>query len=931
MGPSVLSKVITIRGVWHLKVQGLLCRVWATMYHSMPSEEVLSSLGGSHEGLRAEEAASRRERFGLNRLPEPSMPGILSTFLRQFVSPFIYILLGAAVLALLLREWSDAVFIVIIVLLNAVIGTFQEHRAERAARALRNMVSTRARVVRAGEVVEIDAEELVPGDLVQLSGGDKVPADMRLLDVIDFHVDESLLTGESMPVAKDGVALLPESTGLADRANMAWAGTLVLHGRGEGVVVSTGQLTQLGTLASQLGGPRETESPLVMRMRRFTRAVAAVIIGAAAVFLAVEAARGKPISEVALVAIALAVAAIPEGLPVAITVSLAIAMRRMSRRRVIVRRMASVEALGSCTAIASDKTGTLTVNQLTATTIVLPGGEVWSVTGTGTDPAGGLVPEVEGSDRARVEKLIRCGALCNDAVLVREDHGWSHVGDMLDVSLLVLAHKAGFTAPQLQAEAPVVSEMPFESERRYAATLHSHVGGSGEINLKGALEAVLAMCDRQAVPGGEYPLDAAEALDRAEAMASEGYRVIALASKEVSSVGEGRRLHEKDLAGLTFLGLVGMIDPPRETAAEAVALCARAGLRVMMVTGDHPSTALAVARQVGIASKRSQVATGSDLREAAGNAADSNARLDALVARTSVFARVEPSQKLTIVESLIRQGELVAVTGDGANDAPALRRAHVGVAMGRGGTDVAREAADLIVTDDDFSSIVGGIEEGRIAYANVRKVVSLLVSTGAGELVLFLLALIAGLPPPLTALQLLWLNLVTNGVQDVALAFEPAEGNELEVPPRPPGQGVFDRLMVERLAVSALVMGLVAFGTYDVLLSQGRTLLEARNTATASLVLMESVMVFNSRSEVRSAFRRGTAFNPLLVLSTLIALGIHLLAMHLGPAQTLLDIGPLALSTWAWLALASLALLGAVEVDKAVWRHRHPIRKSPNG
>ena len=904
---------------------------FGTMYFSMPPDEVLRILGSSHQGLDAEESVARRERFGPNRLPEPAMPGMLSTFLRQFASPFIYILLAAAVLALFLREWSDATFIAIIVLLNALIGAFQEYRAERAARALRRLVSTRARVVRAGEVVEVDAEELVPGDLIQLSAGDKVPADIRLLEVVDFHVDESLLTGESMPVAKDGAKVLSEATGLADRSNMAWAGTLALHGRGEGVVVATGRLTQVGVLASELGGPRETDSPLVMRMRRFTRAVASVIIGAAAVFLAVEAARGKPLSEVALVAIALAVAAIPEGLPVAITVSLAIAMRRMSRRRVIVRRMASVEALGSCTAIASDKTGTLTVNQLTATTIALPGGEVWSVTGTGTDPAGRLVPPATSSDRARVAKLVRCGALCNDAVLVREDHGWSHVGDMLDVSLLVLAHKAGLSAPQLLAEAPVISEMPFESERRYAATLHSHVGGTGEINVKGALEAVAAMCDRQAGPRGEDALQWGEAFAQGEAMASEGYRVIALASKEIAPALAQRKLHEGDLAGLTFLGLVGMIDPPRETAAGAVASCARAGLRVMMVTGDHPSTALAVARQVGIASERAQVATGSDLREAMESTADSNAGVDALVARTSVFARVEPSQKLTIVESLIRQGELVAVTGDGANDAPALRRAHVGVAMGRGGTDVAREAADLIVTDDDFSSIVGGIEEGRVAYANVRKVVSLLVATGAGELVLFLLALIAGLPPPLTALQLLWLNLVTNGVQDVALAFEPAEGNELEVPPRPPRQGVFDRLMVERLAVSALVMGLVAFGTYYSLLSQGRTIFEARNATTAALVLMESVMVFNSRSEVRSAFRRGTAFNPLLVLSTLIALAIHILAMHFGPAQTLLDIGPLTLSTWAWLALASLALLAAVEADKAIWRVRHPAHSSRTG
>jgi len=859
-------------------------------------------------------------------LPQPAAPGVATVFLRQFASPFIYILLVAAGLAVVLGEWSDAVFIGVVVTLNAVIGTLQEARAERSALALRQMMTTSARVVRDGDVVEVDASAIVPGDVVLLASGDKVPADVRLLDSQDLRVDESLLTGEAAAVAKNAAETLSDEVGLADRVNMAFAGTLVTRGRGDGAVVSTGLATEIGALASELATLQAAEPPLLMRMRRFTHWVAAVMVVVAAVFAVIETARGSSLNEVALVAIALAVSAIPEGLPVALTVALALAMRKMAGRHVIVRRMAAVESLGSCTTIASDKTGTLTVNELTVTDVVLPGGSRWAVSGAGTVPFGDVTP-VEAPDvsrRDQVANLARAGALCNEAVLAREDSGWTHHGDAVDVGLLVFAHKLGITRPEAIARFPLLDGIPFEPERRFAASLHqTSDSDTADLYVKGAVETVLAMCTRQLGPHGRQPLAHDEVLDVAEQLAADGRKVIAVASRSTPG-GAGRHLEDRPPRDLVLLGLVAMLDPPRPGAREAVEACAAAGLRVLMVTGDHPSTALAIARQVGIAAGPGEVVTGHDLRVAvqSGSPAEPFRNLDALVSGATVFARVEPAQKLAIVDSLIRRGELVAVTGDGANDAPALRQAHVGVAMGRGGTDVAREAADLIVTDDNFVSIVAGIEEGRIAYGNVRKVISLLVSTGAGELVLFLLALSAGMPPPLTAVQLLWLNLVTNGIQDVALAFEPAEGHEMRRPPRPPSEGVFNRLMLERIAVTASIVGGAAFGMYRVLLDAGWTTSASRNAVMVLMVLFENVMVLNSRSETQSFLRTGFKGNRLLIAGTLAALGIHLTAMHWAPTQHLLQIAPLPANTWGWTVLTATALFLAVEAHKAIRRLR---------
>jgi Ca2+-transporting ATPase len=901
--------------------------------YAEPRGRVLATVGGRDDGLSTAEASARLLRWGRNEIPQPAGPGVWTVFVRQFASPLIYVLVVAAGLSAWLGEWADAAFIALVLLLNAGIGTAQEHRAQRSAAALRQMVTTGTDVIRDGDVVEVDATALVVGDVLLLASGNRVPADVRLLDSHGLRVDESPLTGESLPVHKDAAGTVAPAAALADRPTMGYAGTLVVHGRGRGVVTATGPATELGTLAGQLQEPTQTEPPLLTRMRRFTAVIGAAVGVGAALMGVVELLRGTAWHEVLLVAVALAVSAIPEGLPVALTVALAVAVNRMARRNVIVRRLVAIETLGSCTLIGSDKTGTLTVNELTATRIAVPGQKPWPVTGVGTDPTGVVVfAEGDGdgrgggagAGRAAAERLARAGVLCNEATLARDDAGWVHRGDAVDVALLVLGHKLGITGPQALRSRPQIAAIPFEPEHRFAATLHAVDSVTAEIVVKGAVERVLPMCAVAAAVDGHQPLDADQITATAHELAAEGHRVIAIAAG-LAARPAGDELEHHHLRRLTLLGLVAMTDPLRPDARAAVAGCQAAGIAVAMITGDHPATALSIARELGLADRPDQVVTGAQLHDAA---AGGPAAVDALTATANVFARVEPAQKLAIVESLTRQGHIVAVTGDGANDAPALHHAHVGVAMGRSGTDVAREAAEVVITDDTFSSIAAGVHDGRVAYANVRKVIQLLITTGAGELVLVLSALAFGLPLPLLAVQLLWLNLVTNGIQDVALAFEPAEGDEMHRPPRNPTEPIFNRLMIERVLLSAAVIGGVSLAAYHWLLAHGWSVDAARNSIVLLMVLFENVQVFNTRSELRSALTHDPRRNRPLVAGTLLAQAVHIAAMHIPATQRVLGLQPITLGQWASLLALALLLLVAVEVHKAVWRLRVRPRRS---
>lgn len=750
------------------------------------------------------------------------------------------------------------------------------------------------------------------GDIVLLESGERVPADMRILESHNLEIDESLLSGESIAVIKQADAKLVSATVLGDRINMAFAGSLVNRGRALCVVVATGLATELGGIAESVTAASVVKAPLQERMERFTQRVA-IFVGCAALLMAlILILRGMSWTDIFLSSVALAVSVIPEGLPVALTVALAIGMRRMARRDVIVRRLIAVEALGSCTYIASDKTGTLTANQLTVRRLALPCQAEWRVTGESDRPDGDIVSdsgELDALELELLEQACRCAVLANEGFIGHQNGAWTHNGDAVDVALFIMAHKAGFKRPELVDRFPEIDSIPFESERLYSASLN-RVEGESRVFVKGAFEKLLDMCDSMLLARGPQPIDRAAIEDQAHGLAAMGYRVIALASG-VTEIGSRQDFNYEHLVDLTMIGLIGLIDPLRPEARPAVAKCRAAGIRVAMVTGDHPVTACAIGRELELLQDDSQVITGSQLKTAG-----SEAQMDQMTRDALVFARVEPTQKLAIVQSLQRNGHYVAVSGDGANDAPALRSAQVGVAMGKNGTDVARETADIIITDDNFESIVDGIEEGRIAYANVRKVIFLLVSTGAAELVLFVMAMITGLPLPLMAVQLLWLNLVTNGIQDIALAFEPGEGGELGRPPRPPQEAILNRIMLERVIISALVIGAVAFGLFKHLLDQGFSVEQARNSTLLLMVLFENVHVFNCRSETLSVLRHNPLRNKLLLGGTLVAQLVHIGAMYTPWLGEVLGASPVTLQQWFTLFMLALSVMVVMELHK---------------
>lgn len=880
-------------------------------WHALRAGAVLRRLESTEAGLSGTEAAARLARDGRNLLPTQVPPGVLAIGLRQLKSPLIYVLLAAAVVALFLGEVSDTLFIAVVLAINSVVGGWQEWHAEQQRHGLQRMLRISATVLRDGRWLDRDAADIVTGDIVSLESGQRVPADLRLLETRDLEHDESLLTGESLPVAKDAAWVGAPETRQAERRNMAWAGSSVARGRGHGVVVATGATTVVGQLAISITAADTGTPPLVERMERFSRTIAwSVLVAAALIGIVAVLVHEASIGTMFMSGVALAVSAIPEGLPVAITVALAVGARRMAGRGAIVRRLPAVEGLGSCTLIASDKTGTLTCNELTVRELWLADGTRAVVTGSGYAPDG-RIENVTGEpiaiDDARLHELLSIAAACNEGHMRRHDGAWTWRGDPTDVALLALARKGGVEREAFVARHPAVGGIAFEPEHRYSASVHER-GRETWTAVKGAPERVLTMCD----------MDEAQrrlALATATEMASRGLRVLALAS--------GCRPAGKDPvvppSGLRWAGHVGLIDPLRPEAADAVRRCTAAGVRVIMLTGDHPVTALAIARELGIAERVDDVVHGPDLR------CDDEAQVQRSLASGRVYARVTPEQKLAIVRAAQRAGHFVAVTGDGVNDAPALRHANIGVAMGRGGTDVARDASDVVLSDDSIATIVAGIEEGRVAYRNIRNVVYLVVAAGVAEVLTVGLAVVLGLPLPLLPAQLLWLNLVTNGIQDVSLAVEKRRGDELQVPPRRPDEPLFDRLMLQRVLLGGGWMAALGLTAFVMLLESGVPLPEARNSLMLLMVLMQNVDAFNARSETVSAFRIPLRSNYFLAAGVSTALLVHVAAMNTPLLQRVLSFAPLPVSAWLPLAVAALSLLLVMETQKAVWRSRgHP-------
>ncbi|MGY6520647.1 MAG: cation-translocating P-type ATPase [Mongoliitalea sp.] len=876
-------------------------------WHVLSSEQLLNDLKTSASGLSQKEVDVRMEVFGPNKLPDKSQISVLKMIIGQLINPLIFILIAAAIASVAIGEGKDAIFIFLVILINTVIGVYQEYNAEKSASNLTKLLRIRAKVKRDAEVLEIDSEDLVPGDLVILESGNKVPADLRLIQTAGLEVDESFLTGESQAIKKN-TEVLDKSTPIADRKNTAHAGATVMSGRAQGIVIATGLNTEVGKIAQNVQEGESAKPPLIQRMESFTKKIANIIIVLSVILAVLLRFQGMDFSAIFFFVVALAVSAIPEGLPVSLTVALAVATRRMAKRNVIVRKLTSVESLGSCTVIASDKTGTLTVNQQTVKKIYTADGTHYDVSGEGYNGIGEVSTDgkkVAAQDSASLLGICKTAILANESKLLRKDGVWDHYGDAMDVALLGMAYKTDIDPETVQDEFPIQSLIPYESERKFSGAFYkdkAHI----HLAVKGAVETILGFCksdDQQTE----------EVTELATQFASEGYRVLAFASGMVDDFKAKDFYHLSDIPPLTFQGLICFIDPLRSEAIEAVGKCKKAGIQVMMITGDHPATASTIAKELGIKEKTRTVVTGAELEKAGGPA---DAAFQDLVASTNVFARVSPTQKLEIVDVLIQKGEFVAVTGDGVNDAPALKRANIGVAMGSG-TDVAKDVGAMIVVDDNFSSIVAGVEEGRFAYDNVRKVIYLLVSTGAAEVVMFILSIFAGLPLPLLAVQLLWLNLVTNGIQDKALAFEAGEAETMSRKPRDPKEGIFNKIMSQQILISGLIMGIIAFGLW-LYLNKFTEISEfhARNMVLLLMVLMQNLHIFNCRSERRSTFNIPISRNYLLILFVILTQAIHIASMHIPFMQSILRVEPITLKEWGYVLVLAFPLLLLMELFK---------------
>ncbi|WP_394367968.1 cation-transporting P-type ATPase [Pontibacter aquaedesilientis] len=886
-------------------------------WHSIAAEEALELLDVSaQEGLTEEEAQQRQQRYGLNVMTPKKQQSAFVRFLLQFHQPLIYILLAATVVTFTLEEYIDSAVIFAVVFINAIIGYVQETKALAAIDALARSMTAKAQVIRNGNRQNIKAQELVPGDIVLVQSGDKFPADVRLLQVRDLKVDESALTGESVavekktqPVAKDDV--------LGDRFSMGFASTVVTYGQARGLVVGTGDHTEVGKIQKAISGAQDLETPLTKKIKEFSQLLLWVILGLAAAVFAVEISRGADWADTFMVAVALAVGAIPEGLPVAVTIMLALGVSKMAKRRAIIRKLVAVETLGSTDVICSDKTGTLTENQMTVQQIVAAG-KVYAVHGLGYRPEGHILEQDQKADLSTnkaLEQLLIAGLLCNDSAVKEEADKWTIEGDPTEGALVVAAQKAGFERKKLEQECPRKDAIPFESEQQYMATLHD--GARHVIYLKGAVEAVLDRCRGMLLANGqEGPLDTDAINKQVEEMASEGLRVLAFAMAEAPD-GLSGISHEDTRSGLLFLGLQGMIDPPRQEAVEAVRLCQLAGIEVKMITGDHALTASAIASKIGLRGETRNgklvAITGKELQQI------EDKDLEDVAAHISVFARVSPDQKLRLVKALQARGHVVAMTGDGVNDGPALKQANIGIAMGITGTDVAKDASDMVLTDDNFSSIEGAVEEGRSVFDNLTKFIVWTLPTNLGEGLVILAAVVLGTQLPVQPVQLLWINMTTAVLLGLTLAFEPKEPGIMDRPPRPPHEPIMTRDLIMRTLLVGTLLLIACFSLYlyerRIL---GTNIAEARTVATTVFVVLESFYLISCRSLVRPMREIGFFTNKWVYYGIAAMFFCQALFIYLPLMNTLFSSAPLDIMQVLRILGAGVILLLIVTIEKTI-------------
>lgn len=863
-------------------------------WHTLDTDQTLQQAASSLGGLDSAEAARRLQHYGANRLPTTKPRSALQRFLSQFHNILIYILLAAAVSTALLGEMVDTGVILGVVLINALIGFLQEGKAESAIDAIRQLLSQQASVRRDGHLLQLDAALLVPGDIVSLQSGDKVPADLRLLSVKDLRVDEALLTGESVPVDKHSQPVAADAP-IAERFCLAYSGTLVTYGQATGVVIATGQATEIGHISTLLKQVQKLETPLMHQLDRFGQQLTvAILLIAAATFLFGVLVHGSSPTDMLLAAVGLAVAAIPEGLPAIMTIALAIGVQRMAKRNAIIRLLPAVETLGSVTVICTDKTGTLTRNEMTVQNVVTASTTL-SISGVGYAPHGEfrhhdqpLAPE----DCPVLLEIARAALLCNDAELHEAAGHWQLSGDPTEGALITLALKAGLDTRHQQHLFPRTDVIPFESQHQLMASLHHDHAGHAFIYVKGAPERLLGICQQQRQHTSDQPIAPAFWADHLHRLASQGQRVLALAVKRVPP--SQRDLEFADLQdGFTLLGLVGMIDPPGEAALDAVAQCHAAGIRVQMITGDHAVTAQAIARSLNIAEQ-------------------------------DVFARATPEDKLRLVENLQASGEVIAMTGDGVNDAPALRRADVGIAMGRRGTEVAKEAAEIVLANDDFASITHAVEEGRTVHDNLKKAILFILPTSVGVAMIVIAAVLAGYLQPITPVQILWINMVTTVTLALTLAIEPAETNVMQRPPRDPQEPLLSRLLLWRILFVSLIMLAGTFGLFVLAMQAALPVEAARTLAVNTVVLFQIFYLLTARYLSASVLNwRGLSGNPVIWWASALLVLLQLAFTYLPPMQMLFHTAALDVNQWLWSAGVASSVLVLVELEKWLVRRFH--------
>jgi len=902
-------------------------------WHCMGVREALSELKTSEIGLSSEEAGKRLGEYGPNELKEMKKESALEKFLGQFKNTLIIILIISAIIAAFLGEIVDALAIIVIVILNAVLGFVQDYRTEKALEALRKLAAPHARVMRDGNEVRIPARELVPGDILLIESGDKLAADARVIHAIDIRADESSLTGESTPVEKESAPLRRDAQ-LSERKNMLFMGTAVAYGRGTAVVTETGMNTQMGKIAEIIQETEEELTPLQKRLEKFGGQLGiGILIICGIVFISeilespeltgfilsmklIEFLGSQRLIELFLISVSLAVAAIPEGLPAIITITLALGVQRMVKRNSITRKLHAVETLGSTGVICSDKTGTLTKSEMTVRKLYVGEGYV-EVTGEGYEPKGDFIREdcrLHAEKEADLSLLLRIGSLCNNSHLDNEG-GWKVSGDPTEGALVVAAEKAGIAQDELRRRFPRIEEIPFDSERKRMTTVHRTPGGT-EAYMKGACELVLELCSHALEGGRVEKLTArkrSEILKRNSEMADGALRVLACAYRKLASKDYSPEKVERDMI---FVGLIGMMDPPREEVFDAVKRCERAGIRVVMITGDHKITAVAVARELGIIKKDSKVLTGEELDKLGEKG------LEKVVEQVAVYARVSPQHKIMIVKALKAKGHIVAMTGDGVNDAPALKMADIGIAMGITGTDVSKEASDMILVDDNFASIVAAVEEGRGIFDNIKKFIRYLLSCNAGEVLTIFLAPLLNLPIPLNPPQILMMNLVTDGLPALALGVDPTSLRIMERPPRNPKEDIVNP-MLPSIAMAGLLICIGTLMVFGIYYNSTGNLQLAMTVAFTTIVMFELFIAFACRDERATLLEAGAFSNPSLILATASSLILQLAVIYLPPLQPFFKTVPLSVNDWVIILIVSSTAFFAMEIVKILQRRIH--------